>query len=73
MKKLIRDYKKHRRKSRHIDFLQSRIVLLHNEIVDASFKGEFHFNKGITIIPSNVEIKAKLLRKYNRRLTLIKY
>jgi len=70
---LIRRYKKNRRKAKHVKFLENRIAFLHNEIVSASFKGEFQFNKGITVIYSNVENKAKLLKKYNRRLKILIY
>lgn len=54
-------------------FLHLKIAELYGEIIDESFKGEFQFNKGITIIHSNIENKAKLLKKYNRRLKLIVY
>lgn len=73
MRILIRRYKKNRRKAKHVRFLETRIASLHSEIVTASFKGEFQFNKGITIIHGNVENKAKLLRKYNRRLKILIY
>jgi len=56
-----------------VKFLHLKIAELHGEIIAESFKGEFQFNKGITIIHSNVENKAKLLKKYNRRLKLIVY
>jgi hypothetical protein len=61
-----------KRKKQHVKVLENRIAELHNEIVLASFNGEFQYNKNITIIGGNVEIKAKLLKKYNRRLKLIK-
>lgn len=73
MRTLIRRYKKNKRKAKHLEFLENRIAFLHNEIVSASFKGEFQFNKGITVIHSNVENKAKLLKKYNRRLKILIY
>ena len=73
MRTLIQRYKKNKRKTKHIKFLENKIALLHNEIVSASFRGEFQFNKGITVIHSNVENKAKLLKKYNRRLRLITF
>jgi hypothetical protein len=73
MRKLIQKYKHRKRKANHVELLNNRIACLHDEIVKASFKGEFQFNKGITIIYSNVENKAKLLRKYNRRLKLINF
>lgn len=73
MQKLIQKYKHRKRKAKHVELLNNRIASLHNEIVNASFKGEFQLNKGITIINGNIENKAKLLRKYNRRLKLINF
>jgi hypothetical protein len=73
MQTLIQKFKKNRRKAKHVKFLHLKIAELHGEIIAESFKGEFQFNKGITIIYGNVENKAKLLKKYNRRLKLIVY
>ena len=73
MKIYLQKLKKHRRKIKHVRFLQNRIALLHNEIVKASFKSEYSFNKNITVLHGNIENKGKLLRKYNRRLKLILY
>ena len=73
MRILIRRYKKNRRKAKHVRFLENRIAFLHNEIVSASFKSEYSFNKNITVMHGNIENKAKLLKKYNRRLKLIVY
>ena len=73
MRILIRRYKKNRRKQQHVSFLENRIAFLHNEIVSASFKGEYSFNKNITVIHGNIENKAKLLKKYNRRLKILIY
>ena len=73
MRTLIRRYKKNRRKAKHVKFLHLKIAELHSEIIAESFKGEFQFNKGITVIYSNVENKAKLLKKYNRRLKILIY
>jgi hypothetical protein len=73
MQILIRKYKKNRRKAKHVRFLETRITSLHSEIVTASFKGEYSFNKNITILGGNIEVKAKLLRKYNRRLKILIY
>ena len=73
MRILILRYKKNRRKAKHVRFLENRIAFLHNEIVSASFRGEYSFNKNITVIKGNLENKAKLLKKYNRRLKLILY
>jgi len=73
MRILIRRYKKSRRKAKHVKFLENRIAFLHNEIVSASFNGEYSFNKNITVIKGNLENKAKLLKKYNRRLKILIY
>ena len=73
MRTLIQKYKKKKRKARHVRFLETRIASLHSEIVTASFKGEYIFNKNITILGGNIENKAKLLRKYNRRLKILIY
>ncbi len=73
MKTYLTALKKRKRKARHVKFLENRIAFLHNEIVSASFKGEYSFNKNITVIKGNLENKAKLLKKYNRRLKLILY
>ena len=70
MRILIRRYKKNRRKAKHVRFLENRISILHNEIVKAAFKSEYSFNKNITIFGGNIENKAKLLKKYNRRLKI---
>ena len=70
---MIVKLKKQRRKAKHIKILEMRIASLHNEIVTASFKSEYSFNKNITIFGGNIENKAKLLKKYNRRLKLILY
>ncbi len=53
--------------------LQDRIAELNHEIVSASFKSEYSYNKNITVVRGNIENKAKLLKKYNRRLKLIIY
>lgn len=73
MRILIQKLKKNRRKAKHVKFLENRITLLHNEIVSASFKSEYSLNKNITVMHGNIENKAKLLKKYNRRLRLITY
>lgn len=73
MQALVQKLKKKRRKAEHVRYLENRIVFLHNEIVNASFKGEYSFNKNITVIHGNLENKAKLLKKYNRRLKILIY
>ena len=73
MRVLTTKLKQKKRKADHVKFLHQIITELHSEIIAESFKGEFQFNKGITIIHGNIENKAKLLKKYNRRLKLILY
>jgi len=73
MRILIQKLKKKRRKQSHVKFLENRIAFLHNEIVTAAFKSEYSFNKNITVIHGNIENKAKLLKKYNRRLKILIY
>ena len=73
MRILIQKFKKNRRKAKHVKFLHLKIAELHSEIIAESFKGEYSFNKNITILGGNIENKAKLLKKYNRRLKLIVY
>ena len=73
MRTLIQRYKKKKRKAKHVRFLENRITLLHSEIVNASFNSEYSFNKNITVLHGNIENKAKLLKKYNRRLKILIY
>jgi hypothetical protein len=61
MRILIRKYKKRERKINHIKFLENRITLLHNEIVNDAIYKKVNYTK------------AKLLKKYNRRLQLLLY
>ena len=56
---LLTRLKKHRRKLQHVEFLKIQIMQLHNEIVSDTING---------IDASN---KAVLIKKYNRRLSLI--
>tara|TARA_R100001198_G_scaffold94949_2_gene79496 strand:- start:229 stop:441 length:213 start_codon:yes stop_codon:yes gene_type:complete len=70
---MIVKIKKRIRKAKHVSFLETTIASLHSEIVTASFKSKFSFNKNITVMHGNIENKAKLLKKYNRRLKLILY
>lgn len=73
MRALIQKLKKHRRKRQHVSLIQNRLAELNCEIISATFKSEYSCNKNITIIHGNLENKAKLLKKYNRRLKLINY
>lgn len=73
MRILITKLKRRKRKADHVKFLHQIIAELHGNIIKASFKSEYSFNKNITILHGNIENKAKLLKKYNRRLKLILY
>jgi hypothetical protein len=73
MQTLIQKLKKKRRKAEHVRYLENRISNLHNEIVGASFNSEYSLNKNITVLHGNIENKAKLLKKYNRRLKILIY
>ena len=73
MRKLIQKLKKKRRKAEHVRFIENKIMFLMKEIIKLSFKSEYSFNKNITIVHGNIENKAKLLKKYNRRLKLLRY
>ena len=64
MRILIQKYKKKRRKARHVRFLENRITLIHSEIVSDVIKGNDKLN---------LYNKAKLLKKYNRRLKILIY
>jgi hypothetical protein len=70
---LKKKLKQQKRKADHVKFLHQIIAELHGDIIKAAFKGEYSFNKNITILGGNIENKAKLLKKYNRRLKLILY
>jgi len=61
MRTLIQKFKKNRRKAKHVKFLHLKIAELNGEIIKEVL------NK------NNPNNKAKLLKKYNRRLKLIVY
>ena len=73
MKTLVQKLKKKRKKARHIKFLQITIAELNNGIVGDVILADFQENKKIIICHSRLQNKAKLLKKYNRRLKLILY
>jgi hypothetical protein len=61
MRILITKLKRQKRKADHVKFLHQIIAELHGEIVIAALNSNIAKNK------------AKLLKKYNRRLKLILY
>ena len=65
MRILTLKLKRQRRKLRHIRFLQETIVELNNGIVRDVISLDYQGN--------SLQNKAKLLKKYNRRLRLITY
>jgi hypothetical protein len=73
MRTLAVKYKKKKRKASHLLYLRGTIANLHNEIVQDVLKGEYIFNKNITVCKSNIPNKARLLKKYNRRLKWLLY
>ena len=65
MRTLAIKYKKKKRKASHLLYLRETIANLHNEIVQDVLKNEF--------IESKITNKARLLKKYNRRLKWLLY
>ena len=73
MQTLAVKYKKKKRKTNHILHLRNTIANLHSEIVKGVLEGvrskdEFSIN-----LDSNIANKARLLKKYNRRLKWLLY
>ena len=73
MRTLIQKLKKRQRKARHVKFLQMTIAELNNGIVRDVILADFQENKKIIICHSRLQNKAKLLKKYNRRMRLLVY
>ena len=65
MRTLTQKLKKQRRKQLHIKFLQETIVELNNgivrDVISLDYQGD------------SLQNKAKLLKKYNRRMRLLVY
>ena len=61
MRILIQKLKKNKRKAEHVKFVQNRIATLYNEIVHDAIYKKVNYNK------------AKLVKKYYRRLRLLVY
>jgi len=64
MRTYIARLKRRKRKQQHVSYLENRINQLHNEVVKDILKGNDKLK---------VYNKARLLKKYNRRLKLILY
>ena len=73
MRTLTQKLKKQRRKQLHIRFLQETITVISNDILRDVISAEFQENKKIIICHSRLQNKAKLLKKYNRRMRLLVY
>ena len=73
MRTLTQKLKKQRRKQRHIVFLQDTITLISNDILRDVISADFQENKWNIVRHSRLQNKAKLLKKYNRRMRLLVY
>jgi hypothetical protein len=73
MRTLTQKLKKQRRKQLHIRFLQETITAISNDILRDVISADFHENKKIILCHSRLQNKAKLLKKYNRRMRLLVY
>lgn len=73
MRALTQKLKKQRRKQHHIRFLQETITVISNDILRDVISADFQENKKIIICHSRLQNKAKLLKKYNRRMRLLVY
>ena len=73
MRALTQKLKKQRRKQLHIRFLQETITAISNDILRDVISADFQENKKIIICHSRLQNKAKLLKKYNRRMKLLVY
>ena len=65
MRTLTQKLKKQRRKQRHIGFLQETITAISNDILRDVISLAYDRN--------SLQNKAKLLKKYNRRMRLLVY
>ena len=73
MRALTQKLKKQRRKQLHLRFLQETITAISNDILRDVISADFQENKKIIICHSRLQNKAKLLKKYNRRMRLLVY
>jgi hypothetical protein len=70
---LVQRYRQRKRKANHIKFLQETVMELSNGIIRDVISANYEENKKIIICNSNLQNKAKLLTKYNRRYKLLIY
>lgn len=66
MKKLFR-------KKIHLRRLENYLYSLEIDIINAALKAEYSNNKNISVIPGNIENKVRLIRKYQRRIKLLRF
>lgn len=66
MKKLFR-------KKIHLHRIENYLYSLELDLINASLKAEYERNKNRSIIPGNIENKVNLIRKYQRRLRLLRF
>jgi len=72
MQTLIANYKKKKRKAKHLLYLRIIVTNLHSEIVKDVLEGVVYDGFSINL-DSNIPNKARLLKKYNRRLKWLLY
>jgi hypothetical protein len=72
MRTLAVKYKKKKRRANHILHLRNTIANLHNEIVNGVLECAGYGKISINL-DSSIVNKARLLKKYNRRLKLITF
>ena len=66
MKKLFR-------KKTHLNRIENYLYSLEIDIINASLKCEYERNKNRSIVPGNIENKVNLIKKYQRRLRLLRF
>ncbi len=65
--------KKQLRKKNNLQRKENYFYSLEIDIINASLKCEYERNKNRSIIPGNIENKVNLIKKYQRRLKLLRF
>jgi hypothetical protein len=61
------------RKRRHLFRIENYLYSLEIDVINAALKAEYSNNKNISIVPGNIENKVKLIKKYQRRIKLLRF
>ena len=61
------------RKKKHVNRIENYLHSLEVDIINDSFKCEYERNKNRSIVSGNLENKVNLIKKYQRRLKLLKF